>query len=85
MTSSSSSTRRSRKAASLSHVYYANAVYFPNHHIYNGESPGALNYSCVNTVFYCFASIAPDGGVYVRRHDPQPLVARCHPLTMRNS
>lgn len=63
--STSSSPGRSRKAPSISHVYYANAVYFPNQKIYSGETPGALNYSCINTVYYCFASVALDGGVFV--------------------
>lgn len=64
-TSSSSSPGRSRKASSASHVYYTNAVYFPNQNIYHGETPGALNYSCINTVYYSFASISLDGGVFV--------------------
>lgn len=63
--SSSSSSHKSRKTASLSHVYYSNAVYFPNHMIYSGDTPGVLNYSCINTLYYCFANIAPDGGVFV--------------------
>lgn len=63
--SSSSPPGRSRKASSASHVYYTNAVYFPNQNIYHGETPGALNYSCINTVYYSFASISLDGGVFV--------------------
>lgn len=63
--SSSSPSRTSRKAASLSRVYYSNAVYFPNHKIYSGYTPGGLNYSCISTVYYCFANVSTDGGVFV--------------------
>ncbi|KAJ9151780.1 Endochitinase B1 [Pleurostoma richardsiae] len=63
--SSSSSSRKSRKATSLSSVMFTNAVYFPNHRIYNGDTPGALNYSCISHVYYCFANVAPDGGVFL--------------------
>lgn len=66
--SSSSSSGRPRTASSLSNVYYSNAVYFPNHKIYNGETPGSLNFSCINTVYYCYASVALDGGVFVSDH-----------------
>lgn len=46
-------------------MYYANAVYFPNQKIYSGETPGLLNYGCINTVYYCWASVSLDGGVFV--------------------
>lgn len=44
---------------------YTNAVYFPNNRIYQGDTPGMLNYSCINHVYYAYASVAPDGGVFV--------------------
>lgn len=58
-------SRRSRKAVSLSQVYFSNAVYFPNHRIYNGDTPGSMNYNCISTVYYSFANVATDGGVFV--------------------
>ncbi|PSR79667.1 glycoside hydrolase [Coniella lustricola] len=58
-------SRKSRKAASLSQVYFSNAVYFPNHRIYNGDTPGSMNYNCISTVYYCFANVATDGGVFL--------------------
>ena len=63
--SSSSSSRKSRKPASVSNVMYTNAVYFPNYRIYQGDTPGQLNYACISLVYYAFASISPDGGVFV--------------------
>lgn len=65
MSYSSPSSRKSRKAASLSNVYYSNAVYFPNRQIYNGHTPGSLNYSCISTVYYSFATVTADGSVLV--------------------
>ncbi|ROV89173.1 hypothetical protein VSDG_08839 [Cytospora chrysosperma] len=62
---SPSSSRTSRKAVSLSQVFYKNAVYFPNYRLYNGDTPGALNFSCISTVYYCFANVALDGGVFL--------------------
>jgi chitinase len=64
MSSSSSSSRKSRMS-SVSNVLYTNAVYFPNYRVYNGDSPGQLNYSCINHVYYAFASVSPDGRVFV--------------------
>lgn len=63
-------SRTSRKAVSLSQVFYKNAVYFPNYRLYNGDTPGALNFSCVSTVYYCFANVALDGGVFVSEKIP---------------
>ncbi|KAK2073851.1 hypothetical protein P8C59_008096 [Phyllachora maydis] len=62
-----SSSTRSRKArmASASNVMYTNAVYWPNQSIYAGHSPGSLNYGCINHVYYAYASVAPDGGVFL--------------------
>ena len=60
-----SSSRRSRLAASVSNVMYTNAVYFPNQRIYQGQTPGMLNYSCINHVYYAYASVSTDGGVFV--------------------
>jgi len=51
--------------ASASNVMYTNAVYWPNHRVYNGDTPGALNYGCINRVYYAFANVTADGGVFV--------------------
>jgi len=58
-----SSFRKTRIAASP--VMYTNAVYWPNYRIYNNDTPGQLNYSCINRVYYAYASVAADGGVFV--------------------
>jgi hypothetical protein len=49
----------------MSKVMFTNAVYFPNHRIYQGDTPGMLNYSCINHVYYAYASVTADGGVFV--------------------
>ena len=64
-----SSSHRSRMVSSLASVMYTNAVYFPNSSIYRGHTPATLNYSCINRVYYAFASVAPDGGVFVSSVD----------------
>ncbi|KAI1774524.1 glycoside hydrolase family 18 protein [Hypoxylon cercidicola] len=61
----SSSSSRRRKAASTSSVMFTNAVYFPNFKIYNGATPGMMNYSCVNHVYYAFANVSADGTVFL--------------------
>ncbi|KAI1448841.1 glycoside hydrolase family 18 protein [Annulohypoxylon stygium] len=61
----SSSSSRRRKTASTSNVMFTNAVYFPNFKIYNGATPGMMNYSCVNHVYYAFANVAADGSVFL--------------------
>ena len=53
--------------ASASNVMYTNAVYWLNHRVYKGDTPGALNYGCINRVYYAFANVAADGGVFVSR------------------
>jgi chitinase len=60
-----SSSRKSRIASSMSDVMFTNAVYFPNYRIYQGDTPGMLNYSCINHVYYAYASVSADGGVFV--------------------
>ncbi|KAL6413719.1 chitinase 1 [Ilyonectria robusta] len=60
-----SPSRKSRIASSVSNVMYTNAVYFPNYRIYQGDTPGMLNYSCINHVYYAYASVSVDGGVFV--------------------
>ena len=55
----------SRKRIATSGVYFTNAVYFPNHKIYSGFTPGMMNYSCISHVFYGFASVAMDGSIFV--------------------
>ncbi|KAI2604035.1 glycoside hydrolase family 18 protein [Hypoxylon fragiforme] len=59
------SSARRRRAASISNVMYTNAVYFPNYKIYSGATPGMMNYSCVNHVYYAFAHVAADGTVFL--------------------
>jgi chitinase len=63
----SSSSSRSRKArmASASNVMYTNAVYWPNYRVHQGDTPGALNYGCINHVYYAYANVSSDGGVFV--------------------
>lgn len=61
----SSSSSRRRIAHSAAKVMYMNAVYFPNTRIYNGDTPGQLNYSYINHVYYAYASVSADGGVFV--------------------
>ncbi len=51
--------------AQLGQVMYMNAVYFHNGHIARGETPAKLDYGCINLVYYAYASVAPDGIVYV--------------------
>ncbi|KAL2125116.1 hypothetical protein VTJ04DRAFT_1481 [Mycothermus thermophilus] len=58
---------RKSRLASLSHVMYTNAVYFPNYCVYNGDTPGQLNYACINRVYYAYASVGADGHVFL--HD----------------
>ncbi|KAJ4297002.1 hypothetical protein N0V88_003918 [Collariella sp. IMI 366227] len=46
-------------------VMYTNAVYWPNYRVYNGDTPGQLNYGCINRVYYAFANVMADGGVFL--------------------
>lgn len=52
---------------SISNVMYTNAVYFPNQKIYSGFTPGLMNYSCINHVYYAFANVLADGSIFVSR------------------
>lgn len=61
----SAASRKSRIATSVARVMYTNAVYFPSSRIYQGDSPGMLNYSCINHVYYAYASVTADGNVFV--------------------
>lgn len=61
----SSSSHKSRMAASVANVMFVNAVYFPNHKIYEGYTPGGMNYRCISHVYYAFATIGEDGAVLV--------------------
>ncbi|SPO07697.1 related to chitinase [Cephalotrichum gorgonifer] len=63
--SASSSTHRSRMAASVANVMFANAVYFPNQKIYEGYTPANMNYKCISHVYYAFATVGEDGGVFL--------------------
>lgn len=49
----------------MANVMYTNAVYFPNYCIREGDTPGMLNYSCVNHVYYAYARVSEDGSVSV--------------------
>ncbi|ORY68595.1 glycoside hydrolase [Pseudomassariella vexata] len=59
------SSSRKRMATSVANVMFTNAVYFPNHKIYSGATPGMMNYGCISHVFYAFASVGPDGSVFL--------------------
>ncbi|KAL2271030.1 hypothetical protein VTJ83DRAFT_401 [Remersonia thermophila] len=56
---------RKSRLASLSHVMYTNAVYFPNSRVYNGDTPGQLNYGCINRVYYAYANVTANGDVFL--------------------
>ena len=47
-----------------------NAVYYPSWRVYRGDTPASLNYDYITTVYYAFAHVAPDGGVYVSLYLP---------------
>ena len=59
------SVSRKSRITSAANVLYNNAVYWPNHSVYRGDTPGSLNYGCINRVYYAFANIMPNGGVFV--------------------
>lgn len=46
-------------------IMWTNAVYYPSYRVYRGDTPKRLNYSCISHVFYAFAGVGPDGGVFV--------------------
>ncbi|KAJ2893184.1 hypothetical protein MKZ38_008925 [Zalerion maritima] len=58
-----STSKKARMAASVASVMFTNAVYFPNYRIYQGDTPGGMNYSCISHVFYAHASVGSDGGL----------------------
>lgn len=51
--------------ASLLDLTRKNAVYYPNYRVYRGETPATLNYNCISHVFYAFAHVSPDGGIFL--------------------
>ncbi|KAL2255265.1 hypothetical protein VTK26DRAFT_3721 [Humicola hyalothermophila] len=59
------SSSRKLRIASAAHVMYTNAVYWPNNRVYDGDTPGQLNYGCINRVYYAFATVMSDGGVFL--------------------
>jgi len=63
--SGSSPASRKARMASAANVMYTNAIYWPNHRVYNGDTPGTLNYGCINRVYYAYANVAADGSVFV--------------------
>ena len=44
---------------------FKNAVYYPNYRVYRGETPASMNYGCISHVFYAFAHVSSDGGIFV--------------------
>ncbi|CAK7216387.1 hypothetical protein SCUCBS95973_002795 [Sporothrix curviconia] len=54
-----SSSRRFRPSQST--IMYTNAVYYPSQAVYSGLTPANLNYSCINLVYYAFASVSDTG------------------------
>lgn len=40
-------------------------VYYPNWRVYRGDTPASLNYNYISHVFYAFAHVAIDGGVFL--------------------
>ncbi|UKZ75927.1 hypothetical protein TrVFT333_003623 [Trichoderma virens FT-333] len=70
-------SRKSRMATSVARVMYTNAVYFPSSRIYQGDSPGMLNYGCINHVYYAYASVTADGSVFVSPDEcPEATIAK---------
>lgn len=59
------STRWGLDDSILANGIYTNAVYFPNQRIRLGDSPGMLDFGCVNHVYYAYAALRRDGTVYV--------------------
>lgn len=51
--------------SSFARIMYTNAVYFLSSRVYLGDTPGMLNYRCINRVYYAYAEVGLDGGVYV--------------------
>ncbi|CZS95424.1 probable chitinase 1 precursor [Rhynchosporium agropyri] len=51
--------------ASLASLTRKNAVYYPNYRCYRGETPATLNYNCISHVFYAFAHLSADGGIFL--------------------
>ncbi|KAL2165355.1 hypothetical protein VTH06DRAFT_653, partial [Thermothelomyces fergusii] len=54
---------------------YTNAVYYPNHRVFCGDSPGQLNYGCINRVYYAFAEVATNGGVFLSDEEADARIA----------
>lgn len=70
-----------RRKASVAGIGYTNAVYFPNSKVYQGATPGMMNYKCINHVYYAFASLGTDGTVFVRLSPVLYLMPLCLPGT----
>ncbi|KAL2180193.1 glycoside hydrolase family 18 protein [Thermothelomyces heterothallicus CBS 202.75] len=56
-------------------VMYTNAVYWPNYRVFHGDSPGQLNYGCINRVYYAFATVTANGGVFLSNEEADAEVA----------
>lgn len=63
-------------------MFYTNAVYWPNHRVYTEDTPGQLNYGCINRVHYAFASVTADGGVFVSGLKVEKPAAFTDPLSL---
>ncbi|KAI9742320.1 MAG: hypothetical protein M1818_003853 [Claussenomyces sp. TS43310] len=44
---------------------FINAAYYPANWLADGQLNGRLNYACINVVFVAFASLKPDGTVFL--------------------
>ncbi|KAL2155002.1 hypothetical protein VTH82DRAFT_3678 [Thermothelomyces myriococcoides] len=44
---------------------YTNAVYYPNQRVLCGDTPSKLNYECINRVYYAYATVSMNGGVFL--------------------
>lgn len=60
---------QSSAASSTPSIVYTNAAYYANYRVRQGETqtPASLNYNCISHVFYAFASVSADGGIFVSR------------------
>jgi len=60
-----SSLSRRPSLTDTSSIMFTNAVYYPNYRVYRGDTPATLNYNCISHVFYAFAHVSQDGGVFL--------------------
>lgn len=61
-----SQSQRKARIANSANILHLNAVYWPNYRFRNnGDTPGQLNYRCINRVYYAYADVTADGQVFV--------------------